>query len=418
MADANTTRYGLVKPEISASADTWGSKLNQDYDDIDVLLGAITTTGSANAYVLTTGLSLAAYVSGQSFLVKANFTNSGAATINVDTLGAKSLVKGVSTALASGDITSGAIYHISYDGTNFNVLNSGGLYQSADATLTALAALSWSSGSPVVQFTAADTVSLTLTPSVSSITTSQGAAAATASATFTNTNDNALVQAAAFQGDRATMAANDEAYVGYYLSDSAGNQDEMVRNSWYATAVTSGSETARQYFWTRSSGTLARRWYFDHINIVPDANDGLALGSTSRGWSDLHLATGGVINWANGLVTLTHDATNDCLEVAAGGFAAPLEQVTGVGGETLTNAAHRNRELVLDGNITLPNSVFAAGDWHVFVGDGSARTITRGASVTMYVNGVDSASATLPARQVGGAVWETASVVYLTGPVV
>ena len=147
-------------PETGSSADSWGGKLNSDFSDLDALLSAITTTGSANAYVLTSGLSLAAYVSGQSFLIKANFTNSGAATINVDTLGAKSLVKGVSTALASGDITSGAIYHISYDGTNFNVLNAGGLYQASDATLTALAALSYTSGTLNVQMTGPDTFAL------------------------------------------------------------------------------------------------------------------------------------------------------------------------------------------------------------------------------------------------------------------
>jgi hypothetical protein len=124
--------------------------------------------------------------------------------------------------------------------------------------------------------------------------------------TLTNTTNSALVEAAAFHGDRATVATNDEAYTGHYLSDDAGNQDEMVRQSWYATSVTSGAETARQYFWTRASGTLARRWYFDHINLVPFTNDGLALGSASLGWSDLHLATGGTINWANSDATITH----------------------------------------------------------------------------------------------------------------
>lgn len=44
--------------------------------------------------------------------------------------------------------------------------------QPLDATLTALAALAWSSGNALIQETAADTVSLTLTPSVTSITTS------------------------------------------------------------------------------------------------------------------------------------------------------------------------------------------------------------------------------------------------------
>jgi hypothetical protein len=41
------------------------------------------------------------------------------------------------------------------------------------------------------------------------------------------------------------------------------------------------------------------------VNIVPDANDGAALGTSALGWSDLFLAEGAVINWDNGDATLT-----------------------------------------------------------------------------------------------------------------
>ena len=41
-------------------------------------------------------------------------------------------------------------------------------------------------------------------------------------------------------------------------------------------------------------------------NFTPEANDGVALGSASLSFADLFLASGGLINWANGDVTLTH----------------------------------------------------------------------------------------------------------------
>ncbi len=42
--------------------------------------------------------------------------------------------------------------------------------------------------------------------------------------------------------------------------------------------------------------------------VTPATNDGTALGSTSLMWSDLFLASGGVINWNNGDVLLAHSS--------------------------------------------------------------------------------------------------------------
>lgn len=77
-------------------------------------------------------------------------------------------------------------------------------------------------------------------------------------------------------------------------------------------------------------------------NLRPVANDGNALGSATLSWSDLFLATGGVINFANGDWTATHSTDvltigsgDDIRMTTAGTNSASVVTVGGT--QTLTN---------------------------------------------------------------------------------
>ncbi len=80
---------------------------------------------NTDAYIVTlTAPLIAAYPTGFLMKVKITNANTGAATINVNSIGAKDIKKNGTTALAAGDIQgSGHIALLFYDGTNFQLLN-------------------------------------------------------------------------------------------------------------------------------------------------------------------------------------------------------------------------------------------------------------------------------------------------------
>lgn len=93
MADSFTSRLELIKPEVGGSDNTWGTKLNQNLDRLDTFLGSVTGSlssgGTATAYTVTTGMGWSGYVTGLPITFRPHATSTGAATLNVDGLGAK-----------------------------------------------------------------------------------------------------------------------------------------------------------------------------------------------------------------------------------------------------------------------------------------------------------------------------------------
>lgn len=78
--------------------------------------------GSGNAFTLALTPALLAHTAGLLIRFKANHTINGAATVNIDGLGAIAIKKQVSTNLITGDIVNGQIVTIVYDGTYYQAL--------------------------------------------------------------------------------------------------------------------------------------------------------------------------------------------------------------------------------------------------------------------------------------------------------
>lgn len=77
--------------------------------------------GSNDTYVITLSPAPGSYTTGMVIHFKANTINTGAATINVNSLGAKTIKKMHDQDLADGDIEANQLVTLIYDGTNFEM---------------------------------------------------------------------------------------------------------------------------------------------------------------------------------------------------------------------------------------------------------------------------------------------------------
>ena len=102
-----------------------------------------TVGGTADVITLTPTIAITAYAAGQRFSFLGSGDNTTNVTVNVSAVGAKAIVRndGSNTALIAGDIQSGAIVDIEYDGTRFLLVGIiGGLVAASNLSDVASAA--------------------------------------------------------------------------------------------------------------------------------------------------------------------------------------------------------------------------------------------------------------------------------------
>jgi hypothetical protein len=158
--------------------------------------------------------------------------------------------------------------------------------------------------------------------------------------------------------------------------DSAAGVEIYGRITSYVTDATAGSEDGTMIFGVPTAGTFADELHLTGTHLSPATSDGLALGNTTQMWSDLFLASGSVVNFNNGDITLTHSA--DKLTLAGGTLDVPSINSGPLAGF---------RNAIINGNFDFwqrdtslagTDNSYNADRWITsFSGSGSTRTVSR-----------------------------------------
>ena len=112
--------------DLQADVSTVQTDLATHESDYTVHIPYAAATGSANAYAVSLDPAPTAYVEGMALSVKINVDNTAAATLDVNGLGPKPIKKANGNDVAAGNLKSGSVYTLRYNGTNFILQGEGG----------------------------------------------------------------------------------------------------------------------------------------------------------------------------------------------------------------------------------------------------------------------------------------------------
>ncbi|NCU72235.1 MAG: hypothetical protein EBY66_04360, partial [Candidatus Fonsibacter lacus] len=253
----------------AGSAATDSANLSQVQSSVVKLLASVSGADTITAVGSPT---VTAYAAGQMFYFIAAGDNTTTVTLNIDGLGAKAVTRDGSVALAAGDIKSGEVVVVVYDGTRFQVVSQ--INSSGNATFANVSITSALNVGGVATFTSNPVLSGGTANGVLYLNGSKAATSGSA-LTFDGTNLNA--GSATFPSGRVRLKQADDTTKQKGLIIEAAADDSILAVGYDGTCFT--------YNATYNTGGAYKpqAWWVSGSEQMRLTSTGLGIGTSSPG---------------------------------------------------------------------------------------------------------------------------------------
>lgn len=132
-----------------------------------------------------------------------------------------------------------------------------------------------------------------------------------------------------------------KAYFSYMMYDDLSDQEEFARMTWEGIDVSNGTRDGQFNWAVITDDTLLDKLSLNGLSLFPSTSNDISLGTSSKMWSDLYLASGAVIDFNNGDVLLTHGSDN--LALSGGSFSVSTDLASNYAGTFFNDGNSDNR---------------------------------------------------------------------------